>query len=92
MAKAKRNILIRNIRLRKGIREGTGKMAEETRGIDLKEPFSIFHKMEERVEEGTEFMYLKQDKEKEAREKEDRLINEEIEILRKTIKKGGSDK
>ena len=91
MAKAKRNILIKDIRLRKGIGEGT-KQVEEHRGIDFEEPFSLLRKMEERVEEETEFTYSRQVKEKEALEKEERLINEEVEMLKRNIEKGGSKK
>jgi len=87
MAKAKRNILIKDIRLRKGIGEGT---KEEHMGIDFEEPFSLLRKMEERVEEDTEFTYSRQLKEKEALEKEERLINEEVEMLKRNIEKGGS--
>ena len=86
MAKAKRNILIKDIRLRKGIGEGT-KEVEEHREIDFDEPFSLLRKMEERVEEETEFTYSWQVKEKEALEKEERLINEEVEMLRRNIEK-----
>ena len=85
MAKAKRNILIKDIRLRKGIGEGT-KEVEEHRGIDFEEPFSLLRKMEERVEEETEFAYSRQVKETEALEKEERLINEEIQKIKKAIK------
>ena len=85
MAKGKRNILIKDIRLRKGIGEGT-KEVEEHRGIDFEEPFSLLRKMEERVEEETEFTYSRQLKEKEALEKEERLINEEIQTIKKAIK------
>ena len=42
--------------------------------------------MEERVEEETEFAYSRQVKEKEASEKEERLINEEIQKIKKAIK------
>ncbi len=90
MAKARRNIIIKDIRLRKGIREGI-EGVEECRGIDFEEPFSLLRKIEERIEEETEFT-LKRVKEKEAWEKEERLINEEIEMLKRDIKKGGSKK
>ena len=86
MAKAKRSILIKDIRLRKGIGEGT-KEVEEHRGIDFEEPFSLLRKMEERVEEETEFTHSRQVKENEALEKEERLINEEVEMLRRNIEK-----
>ena len=91
MAKAKRNILIKDIRLRKGLGEDT-KEVEEHRGIDFEEPFSLLRKMEERVEEETEFAYSRQVKEKEALEKEERLISEEVEMLKRNIEKGGSKK
>ena len=91
MAKAKRNILIKDIRLRKGLGEDT-KEVEEYRGIDFEEPFSLLRKMEERVEEETEFAYSRQVKEKEALEKEERLISEEVEMLKRNIEKGGSKK
>lgn len=91
MAKAKRNILIKDIRLRKGLGEDT-KEVEEHRGIDFEEPFSLLRKMEERVEEETEFTYSRQVKEKEALEKEERLISEEVEMLKRNIEKGGSKK
>jgi len=91
MAKAKRNILIKDIRLRKGLGEDT-KEVEKHRGIDFEEPFSLLRKMEERVEEETEFTYSRQVKEKEALEKEERLISEEVEMLKRNIEKGGSKK
>ncbi len=94
MAKAKRNILLKNIRLGKGIRKGAKERVEECMRIDIdvEDPFSTFHKMEERVEGETEFTYFGRMEEKETREKEQELINEEIERLKKLLKKGGSKK
>ncbi|HEX3034003.1 MAG TPA: PspA/IM30 family protein [Thermodesulfobacteriota bacterium] len=91
MAKAKRNILIKNIRLGKGIRKHKGGKIDSGE-VEVEQPFSIFRKMEERIEEEVEFTYLRQDKEKETWEKEEKLINEEVELLKKNIRKGGSTK
>lgn len=85
-AKARRNILVKNIRLRKGIM-GRLKVGEKVGGVDFEEPFSVLRKMEDRVEDETEFTSLKHAKEKETWEKEEKLINEEIERIKKTIKK-----
>lgn len=90
-AKAKRNILIKNIRLGKGIKKHKdGRI--DSKGVDVEQPFSIFRKMEERIEEEVEFTYLRRDKEEEVWEKEEKLINEEIELLKRNIRKGGSTK
>ncbi|MBI2487799.1 MAG: PspA/IM30 family protein [Deltaproteobacteria bacterium] len=90
-AKVRRNILVKNIRLRKGVMERL-KVGEEVGGVDFEEPFSVLRKMEDRVEDETEFISLKSVKEKEAWEKEEKLINEEIEILKRNIGRGGSKK
>jgi phage shock protein A len=85
MAKAKRNVLIKDIRLRKGVSEAKREV-EECRAIDFEEPFSLLRKMEERLEEEREFNYLKHGKEKEILEKEEKLIDEEIHKIRKAIR------
>lgn len=90
-AKARRGVLVNNIRLRKGLAGGLN-VREEIVGVDLEEPFSLLRKMEVRVEEEAESTYLGQEKEKEAWEKEEKLINEEIEVLKRNIKKGGGKK
>lgn len=91
-AKSKRNVLIANMRFGKGGSGRTGEKWGEGRAGDVEESFSVFHKMEERVEAETEFGILKREKEKEVWEKEEKLINEEIEALRKNIKRGGIKK
>ncbi len=88
MVKAKRNVLIKEIRLRRGISEKT-KVVEAVDEFGFEEPFSIIRKMEERIEEG-EHTFMRKEKEEEAREREEKLINEEIEALKRNIKKGGS--
>jgi phage shock protein A len=88
-ARTRRNILVNNIRLRKGI-TGELRVGDEVGRVDFEEPFSLLRKMEERVEEETQPTYLGREKEREAWEKEEKLINEEIEVLKRNIKKGGS--
>lgn len=89
MVKAKRNLLVKDIRLRRGVTEKI-KVVEADNEIGCEEPFFIMRKMEERIEEESEFACLKQEKEKEAWEREEKLINEEVEMLKRSIKKGGS--
>ena len=86
-ARSKRNILIKNLRLRRGITAGAGEDVEESRAIEIKEPFALFRKMEERVEGGLEFIHSRLDRKKEDWEREEKLINEEIEALKRSIKK-----
>ena len=91
LAKSKKNILIKDIRLRKGISKETNKLGE-CRGIDFEEPFTLFRKMEEKIEEETELSFLSHEREKEARDKEESLIKEEIEFIKRKIKEGGDKK
>jgi phage shock protein A len=88
MVKAKRNVLIKDIRLRRGMSEKT-KVVEAVDEVGFEEPFSIMRKMEERIEEEGELTFIREEKEEEAREREEKLINEEIEALKRNIKKGG---
>ena len=89
MVKAKRNVLIKDIRLRRGMPEKT-RVVEAVDEVGFEEPFSLMRKMEERIEEEGELTFIREDKEEEAREREEKLINEEIEALKRKIKKGGS--
>ncbi|HWP93989.1 MAG TPA: PspA/IM30 family protein [Thermodesulfobacteriota bacterium] len=88
MVKAKRNVLIKDIRLRRGMSDKT-KAVEAVDEVGFEEPFSIMRKMEERIEEEGEHTFIREEKEEEAREREEKLINEEIEALKRNIKKGG---
>lgn len=92
MAKTKKNILIKSIKHRSGITVGEGGNVEEGRVIEIKEPFSVFRKMEERMEGDVEVAFFSQDKEKERWEREEKLINEEIEMLKRNNRKGGNKK
>jgi phage shock protein A len=85
--RAKRNILIKKMRLGKGETNEGREKRDITFGIEFKEPFSVFHKMEERIEGEEEFDYLFRDKQREMCEKEENLINEEIVRIKRKIKK-----
>ncbi|HEX9666198.1 MAG TPA: PspA/IM30 family protein [Thermodesulfobacteriota bacterium] len=87
--RAKRNILIKKMRLGKGETNEGREKRDITFGIEFKEPFSIFHKMEERIEGEEGFDYLFRDKQREMCEKEENLINEEIVRIKRKIKKEG---
>lgn len=87
--RAKRNILIKKMSLGKGETHEGREKRDITFGIAVKEPFSVFHKMEERIEGEEGFDYLFRDKQREMWEKEENLINEEIVRIKRKIKKEG---
>jgi hypothetical protein len=88
MLKAKRNVLIKDIKLRRSMSE-QAKVAESVDEVGFEGPFSAMRKMEERIEED-EIIFIREEKEMGARGREEKLINEEIETLKRNIKKGGS--
>lgn len=90
LSKVKRNILVKNIRLRKGIPESPLTGTPEMKGYDFEATFNVFRKIEEKIEEETELSYIEDLREKQVSEKEEKLIDEEIEIIKKNLKKGGS--
>lgn len=90
-AKSKKNILIKDIRLRKGISEETNKI-DDCRVFDFEEPFNSFRKMEEKIEEKRELVFLSHEKDREAKDQEERLVKEEIEFIKRKIKEGGETK
>lgn len=90
-AKTKRTLLLREISLAKG----APAEKEDITGCPeslTEEPFCTFRKIEERVEEESESFGAAREKEKEAWEREERLIAEEVEILKKNMNKGGGKK
>ncbi len=89
VVRAKRNILIKKMSLGKGETHEGREKRDITFGIEVKEPFSVFHKMEERIEGEEGFDYLFHDKQREMWEKEENLINEEIARIKRKIKKEG---
>jgi hypothetical protein len=88
VVRAKRNILIKKLSRAKGETHDGRDKKDISFGIEVKEPFSVFHKMEERIEGEEGFDYLFRDKRREMWEKEENLINEEIVRIKRKIKKG----
>jgi phage shock protein A len=87
VVRAKRNILIKKLSLVKGeTQEGRDKK-DISLGIEVREPFSVFHKMEERIEgeEGSDYLF--RDRRREMWEKEENLIDEEIMRIKRKLKK-----
>lgn len=89
VVRAKRNFLIKKMRLGKGEAHEGREKEDITFGIEIKEPFSVFHKMEERIEGEEGFDYLFRDQQRGVWEKEENLINEEIAKIKRKIKKEG---
>ncbi len=89
VVRAKRNILIKKLSLAKVETHGGREKRDVTFGMEVKEPFSVFHKMEERIEGEEGFDYLFRDKRREMWEKEENLINEEIVRIKRKIKQEG---
>ena len=87
VVRAKRNVLIKKMSLGKGETHEGREKRDITFGIEVKEPFSVFHKMEERIEGEEGFDYLFRDKHREMWEKEEHLIDEEIARIKRKIKK-----
>lgn len=89
-AKEKKTILLCEISSREsGRRESTeGSSAE----CPSEEPFQVFRRIEERVAGEIAFLESTRDRNKEAWEREERLVAEEIEAIKKNIQKGGNKK
>lgn len=88
-SKSRRELLLKEISLDKGP-TGGGASSEVTAHTD--DPFSVFNKMEERVEKASEFRAASIEEKKATLENENRLIDEEIDIIKKSLGKGGSKK
>ena len=89
VVRAKRNILVKKLSLAR-VETDEGRVKRDiTFGIEVKEPFSVFHKMEERIEgeEGSDYLF--HDRRREMWEKEENLINEEIVRIKRKIRKEG---
>jgi phage shock protein A len=90
-AKTKRTLLLKEIVVMKG----APKSKEDVTGCAgslVDEPFDIFRKVEERVTEETVLFAADAEKEREEREREARLIQEEVESIKKNLGKGGGKK
>ena len=90
-ARTKRTLLLKEIAIMKGApaskEDITGCAAT---GFD--EPFDTFRRIEERVADETESMASDREREREERDREARLVREEVENLKKNINKGGGKK
>jgi len=90
-AKSKRNILINDISLKRDT-----VTQSQNSGLDNvitpDDPFSVFKKMEQRVESQRGLSLLERDLNKEEWIREEKLIDEEIRNIKKNISKGGSKK
>ena len=90
-SKSRKTFLLKEISINKGPSlESQG--AQTTLPSDKGDAFTVFGKMEERVEEGREFTAASRASKEAQIEKEQRLIDEEIENIKKKISKGGSKK
>ena len=91
VSKSRRGLLLKEISINKGT-SGGGKSAAPDTLTHTDVPFSVFNKMEERVEEVNEFSAASRDKREAAIENEAKLIDEEVENIKKSLGKGGSKK
>ncbi len=90
-AKTKRSLLLKEI----GVMKGAPAAKEDITGCAgafAEGPFDIFRKVEERVAEETVLFVSDGEKEREEREREERLIREEVESMKKNLGKGGGKK
>ena len=89
-AKEKKTVLLCEISSREGGRRESldGSSAE----YFSEEPFQVFRRIEERVAGEIAFLESTRDRDKDAWEREERLVAEEVEAIKKNIQKGGSKK
>lgn len=90
-AKTKRTLLLKEISTMKGA-PASKEDITGCSGSRIDEPFDIFRKVEERVTEETVLFAADGEKEREEREREARLIQEEVESIKKNLNKGGGKK
>lgn len=90
-AKTKRALLLKEISVMKGA-PASKEDITGCAGSRIDEPFDIFRKVEERITEETVLFAADGEKEREEREREARLIQEEVESMKKNLNKGGGKK
>ena len=90
-ARTKRTLLLKEICIMKGA-PASKEDITGCAGPRAEEPFSVFRKVEERITEETDLFASDSQKEKEEREREERLILEEVENMKKNLNKGGGKK
>lgn len=89
-AKSRRTVLLRNYVLM----QETGQRPPAHCGgaAEFEEAFSVYNKMEDRINEERDLLTPAADSESERRRAEERMIEEEFESLKKDMGKGGSKK
>ncbi len=90
-AKTKRTLLLKEISVLKGA-PASKEDVTGCAGSRIDEPFDILRKVEERITEETVLFASDGEKEREEREREARLIQEEVESIKKNLNKGGGKK
>jgi phage shock protein A len=90
-AKTKRTLLLKEISVLKGA-PASKEDITGCAGSRIDEPFDIFRKVEERITEETVLFASNGEKEREEREREARLVQEEVESMKKNLNKGGGKK
>lgn len=90
-AKTKRTLLLKEISVMKGA-PASKEDITGCAGSLIDEPFDIFRKVEERITEETVLFAADGEKEREEREREARLVQEEVESMKKNLSKGGGKK
>jgi phage shock protein A len=90
-AKTKRTLLLKEISVMKGA-PASKEDITGCAGTHIDEPFDIFRKVEERITDETVLFAADGEKEREAREREARLVQEEVESMKKNLNKGGGKK
>ncbi len=90
-SKSRRGLLLKEISINKGP-SGDRESAPSDVLTNEDDSFSVFNKMEERVEKTSEFSAASRERKEASLEIERKLIDEEIDIIKKTLGKGGSKK
>ncbi|MCI0480127.1 MAG: PspA/IM30 family protein [Candidatus Dadabacteria bacterium] len=90
-AKTKRMLLLKEISVMKGA-PASKEDITGCAGSRIDEPFDIFRKVEERITEEAVLFAADGEKEREEREREARLVQEEVESMKKNLGKGGGKK
>ena len=88
-AKQRRGLLIKEISLGEQPLVGTGFGTSGTNARQVDDPFSVFTKMEERVGRESELSAGSRERKEVSAESESRLIDEEIDAIKKNLAKGG---
>lgn len=90
-AKEKKAILLSEISSSSAEYHGGGESSPRREDTD-EEPFQVFRRIEERVTEEVTSLEAARERQKDAWEKEERLIAEEVAALKKNVQKGGGKK